>query len=59
MRDALGIDVSKASLDAFWLSGRQHRAFSNNQTGLRQLLRWLKKTKVVMTVFEVASVKLV
>jgi len=52
MQDTVEIDVSKATLDAYWLSGRQHQVFSNDQPGLRRLLRWLSKSKAVLTVFE-------
>lgn len=50
------IDVSKATLDAYWLSGRQHQVFSNDQPGLRRLLHWLCKAKVALTVFEATGV---
>ena len=52
MQDTVGIDVSKATLDAFWLSGTQHQAFSNDQPGLKLLLRWIGKSKAALTVFE-------
>ena len=41
MQDTVGIDVSKATLDAYWLSGRQHQVFSNDQVGLKRLLGWI------------------
>ena len=56
MQDTVGIDVSKATLDAFWLSGRQHQAFSNDQPGLKLLLRWIGKSKAALTVFEATGV---
>ena len=52
MQDTVGIDVSKATLDAYWLSGRQHQVFSNDQSGLKRLLRWIFKAKAALTVFE-------
>lgn len=56
MQDTVGIDVSKATLDAYWLSGRQHQVFSNDQPGLKRLLGWLSKAKVALTVFEATGV---
>jgi transposase len=56
MQDTVGIDVSKATLDAFWLSGRQHQVFSNDQPGLKLLLRWIGKSKAALTVFEATGV---
>ena len=56
MQDTVGIDVSKATLDAFSLSGRQHQAFSNDQPGPKLLLRWIGKSKAALTVFEATGV---
>lgn len=56
MQDTVGIDVSKADLDAYGLSRRQHQVFNNDQPGLRRRLRWLCKTKVALTVFEATGV---
>ena len=56
MQDTVGIDVSKATLDAYRLSARQHQVFSNDQPGLRRLVRWLCKAKVALTVFEATGV---
>jgi hypothetical protein len=49
-------ELSKATLDAFWLSGRQHQIFSNDQPGLKLLLRWIGKSKAALTVFEATGV---
>jgi transposase len=43
MEDSLGIDISKPSLDAYRLSTREHRQFSNDQAGCRALVRWIGK----------------
>ena len=56
MQDTVGIDVSKATLDAYWLSGRQHQVFSNDPPGLKCLLRWIGKAKAILTVFEATGV---
>ena len=56
MQDTVGIDVSKATLDAYWLSGRQHQVFSNDPPGLKRLLRWIGKAKAILTVFEATGV---
>lgn len=56
MQDTVGIDVSKATLDAYWLSGRRHQVFSNDQVGLKRLLRWICKAKAALTVFEATGV---
>jgi transposase len=56
MQDTVGIDVSKATLDAYWLSGRQHQVFSNDPAGLKRLLRWICKAKATLTVFEATGV---
>lgn len=41
MQDTIGIDVSKASLDAFRLSNGERRQFANDRSGCAALLRWL------------------
>ena len=56
MQDTVGIDVSKATLDAYWLSGKQHQVFSNDPSGLKRLLRWIFKAKAALTVFEATGV---
>jgi hypothetical protein len=45
MQDTIGRDVSKATLDAYWLSGKQHLVFSNDLAGLKRLVRWICKAK--------------
>ena len=56
MQDTIGIDVSKATLDAYWLSGKQHLVFSNDLAGLKRLVRWICKAKADLTVFEATGV---
>lgn len=56
MQDTVGIDVSKATLDAYWLSGKQHLVFSNDLAGLKRLVRWICKAKADLTVFEATGV---
>ena len=56
MQDTVGIDDSKATLDAYWLSGRQHQVFNNDPPGLKRLLRWISKAKATLTVFEATGV---
>jgi transposase len=52
MNDTIGIDISKDTLDAYWLSKREHRQFSNNRDGLKLLLRWAQQATVSLVVFE-------
>jgi transposase len=33
MEDTIGIDISKDTLDAYWLSSREHRQFCNDKAG--------------------------
>lgn len=51
MKDAIGIDVSKDTLDAHRLSDGKHRQFANDATGLRALCRWIGK-QAVQIVYE-------
>jgi transposase len=41
MQDTIGVDISKDRLDAFRLSDRQHRPFTNDGDGQRDLVRWI------------------
>ena len=52
MIDTIGIDISKDMLDVFWLSGKEHRQFTNNKTGLRSLILWVEKASTPLIVFE-------
>jgi transposase len=41
MDDITGIDISKATLDAFRRSTGEHRQFPNDPAGCKALVRWL------------------
>ena len=56
MIDTIGIDVSKDTLDAFWILQKEHRQFSNNKSGLRSLIRWVERAKIPLIVFEATGV---
>lgn len=56
MNDTIGIDVSKGMLDAYWLSTRTHKQFSNSKAGLRSLVRWIRQAEASLVVFEATGV---
>jgi len=56
MNDTIGIDISKDTLDTFWLSKRKHKQFANTKTGLRALTSWIRETEVSLVVFEATGV---
>jgi len=56
MIDTIGIDVSKDALDAVWMSGKKHRQFTNNKSGLRSLIRWVEHAKIPLIIFEATGV---
>jgi transposase len=56
MNDTIGIDISKDTLDAYWLSKRKHNQFSNNKPGLKALIRWIQMAEVSLVVFEATGV---
>lgn len=56
MNDTNGIDISKDTLDSFWLSSRKHKKFANTKTGLRSLIRWVREAEVSLVVFEATGV---
>jgi len=56
MNDTIGIDISKETLDTYWLSKRKNKQFTNNKTGLRSLIRWVREAKVSLIVFEATGV---
>lgn len=56
MDDTIGIDISKDSLDTFWLSKRKHKQFANDKAGVRALIRWVRQTEVPSVVFEATGV---
>lgn len=51
MDDTIGIDISKPTLDVFWLGKREHRQFPNDRSGFAALIRWIDKADV-RVVFE-------
>jgi transposase len=56
MDDTMGIDISKDTLDAYWLSKRKHKQFANTKMGLSALIRWIRQTEVLLIVFEATGV---
>jgi len=56
MNDTIGIDISKETLDAYWLSKRKHRQFSNSKTGMRTLIGWIQRANVSLVIFEATGV---
>ena len=56
MKDTIGIDVSKDTLDAFWMLGKEHRQFSNNKSGLQSLIGWIKRVEIPLIIFEATGV---
>ena len=56
MNDTIGIDISKDTLDAYWLSNRKHKQFANSKTGLRALTHWIRQAEASLVVFEATGV---
>ena len=56
MNDTIGIDISKDTLDTYWLSKRKHKQFTNNKAGLRKLICWVRQAEVSLVVFEATGV---
>jgi transposase len=56
MNDTIGIDISKDTLDTYWLSKRRHKQFANNKMGLRALIHWVREAEVSLVVFEATGV---
>jgi transposase len=56
MNDTIGIDISKDTLDTYWLSKRKHKQFANTKTGLRALICWVRQAEVPLVVFEATGV---
>ena len=44
MEDTIGIDISKDTLDAYWLSSREPRQFCKDKAGAKALALWVRKT---------------
>jgi transposase len=56
MNATIGIDISKDTLDTYWLSKRKHKQFSNNKSGLKELIRWGRQAEASLAVFEATGV---
>ena len=56
MEDTIGIDISKDTLDAYWLSSREHRQFRNDKAGAKALAFWARKTEVSRVIFEATGI---
>jgi hypothetical protein len=56
MHDNIGIDISKDTLDSYWLSKRKHKQFANTKGGLKSLIRWAQRANVSLVVFEATGV---
>jgi len=52
MKDTVGIDISKATLDAYRLSSGEAAQFPNSAVGLRALRRWVGEQIPDLVVFE-------
>ncbi|MFK7882516.1 hypothetical protein [Roseobacter sp.] len=55
MNDTIGIDVSKANLDAFCLANQEHRQFANDGRGFRALRAWIEIHGSSLIVFEASG----
>lgn len=56
MNDTIGIDISKDTLDAYWLSNREHRQFCNDITGVKALTIWAHEAGIDRVIFESTGV---
>ena len=56
LKDTMGSDISKDTLDAYWLSKCKHKQFANTKLGLSALIRWIRQTKALLIVFEATGV---
>ena len=50
--NTIGVDISKAHLDAFRREDRTAQRFDNSAAGFRALRKWLGKAPVARIVFE-------
>ena len=57
MIDTIGIDISKAMLDAYWQSGKKHKQFCNTGSGSRALVRWIERSDAALVVFEATTAR--
>ena len=53
--DVVGIDVSKATLDAYALTSQQARQFANDPAGHQGLVAWLQGLGVGVAVLEASG----
>ena len=56
MHDTIGIDISKDTLDTYWLSKRKHKQFANSKAGLSTLIGWIQRANVSLVVFEATGI---
>jgi len=49
VEETIGIDVSKKTLDVHLHQKQQHKQFSNDETGYKKILQWIKSHKVAIT----------
>lgn len=52
MQDTIGVDISKATLDAYARVQQRHWQFPNNRCGISELLTWIRKLGALLVVFE-------
>ena len=52
MKDTIGIDISKDTLDAHRLINNEARQFANTPAGLRALRRWIGAAMPDLVVYE-------
>jgi transposase len=45
VKETIGIDVSKLTIDAYLHTGQLHKQFSNDQSGFKKMLTWVKTSK--------------
>jgi transposase len=52
MKDSIGLDISKATIDAYRLNTGEAAQFSNSSAGLRTLRRWIGKRMPDLVIYE-------
>ncbi len=50
-KEVVGIDVSKKTLDAYFYQAQLHKAFVNDVSGYKSLLKWVLKESEAREVF--------
>jgi transposase len=48
--------LGRDTLDAYWLSSREHRQFCNDNAGAKALAFWERKTEVSRVIFEATGI---